>query len=320
METVRLGLTQLQVTPIAYGTWQFGGEWGEVEERSAIESIHHARELGINVFDTAQGYGFGTAERLLGRALSGELDRVVIATKGGLRMDGDTLVRDSSPAWIRRGVEESLNALGVDHIDLYQVHWPDPRTPLAETAAALWDMVGEGLIDHVGVSNFDAEQMRMFSVDRQVEALQSPYHLFHRGIEDDALPYASRHDVGVLAYGPLAHGLLGGAFDENTTFPANDWRSGSPDFTGGTFRRNLEVVGELRRFAAERAATVGQLAVAWVLAHPAVQVAIVGSRRRAHLEETAGALDIGLGGEDLAQIDKIMSGAVPIRAPAPEGA
>lgn len=320
METVRLGLTQLPVTPIAYGTWQFGGEWGEVEERSAIESIHHARELGINVFDTAQGYGFGIAERLLGRALAGELDRVVIATKGGLRMDGDTLVRDSSPAWIRRGVEESLNALGVDHIDLYQVHWPDPRTPLAETAAALWDMVDEGLIDHVGVSNFDAEQMRMFSIDRQVEALQSPYHLFHRGIEDDALPYASRHDVGVLAYGPLAHGLLGGAFDENTAFPANDWRSGSPDFTGGAFRRNLEVVGELRRFAAERAATVGQLAVAWVLAHPAVQVAIVGSRRRAHLEETVGALDIGLGGEDLAQIDKIMSGAVPIRAPAPEGA
>lgn len=118
METIRLGRTQLQVTPIAYGTWQFGGEWGEVEERSAIESIRHARELGINVFDTAQGYGFGTAERLLGRALAGEMDQVVIATKGGLRMDGDAVVRDSSPAWIRRGVEESLTALGIDRIDL----------------------------------------------------------------------------------------------------------------------------------------------------------------------------------------------------------
>ncbi|URM96463.1 aldo/keto reductase [Actinomadura madurae] len=113
------------------------GEWGQVEDRAAIESIRHARELGVNVFDTAQGYGFGTAERLLGRALAGEMDQVVIATKGGLRMDGDTLVRDSSPTWIRRGVEESLSALGVDHIDLYQVHWPDPRTPLAETAAAI---------------------------------------------------------------------------------------------------------------------------------------------------------------------------------------
>ncbi|WP_329253970.1 aldo/keto reductase [Actinoallomurus sp. NBC_01490] len=320
METVALGRTGLQVTPIAYGTWQFGGEWGEVEERAAIESISHARDLGINIFDTAQGYGFGTAERLLGRAFAGAMDQVVIATKGGLRMDGETLVRDSSPAWIRRGVEESLNALGVDHIDLYQVHWPDPRTPPAETAAALWGMVDEGLIDHVGVSNFDAEQMRAFSAERQVEALQSPYHLFHRDIEVDTLPYAAEHDVGVLAYGPLAHGLLGGRFDENTTFPANDWRSGSPDFTGETFRRNLQVVGELRRFAEERGATIGQLAVAWVLAHPAVQVAIVGSRRRAHLEETVGALDIGLSKEDLAHLDKIMSGAVPLRAPAPEGA
>jgi aryl-alcohol dehydrogenase-like predicted oxidoreductase len=217
-------------------------------------------------------------------------------------------------------VEESLNALGVDHIDLYQVHWPDPRTPPAETAAALWGMVDEGLIDHVGVSNFDAEQMRAFSAERQVEALQSPYHLFHRDIEVDTLPYAAGHDVGVLAYGPLAHGLLGGRFDEKTTFPANDWRSGSPDFTGDTFRRNLQVVGELRRFAEERDATIGQLAVAWVLAHPAVQVAIVGSRRRAHLEETVGALDIGLSKEDLAHLDEIMSGAVPLRAPAPEGA
>ncbi|MEV0307911.1 aldo/keto reductase [Nonomuraea fuscirosea] len=320
METVELGRTQLQVTPIAYGTWQFGGEWGEVEERAAIESIRHARELGINLFDTAQGYGFGTAERLLGKALAGEMTQVVIATKGGLRMDGDTLVRDSSPEWIRRGVEESLNALGADHIDLYQVHWPDPRTPLAETAAVLWDMVDEGLVHHVGVSNFDAGQMRAFSAERQVEALQSPYHLFHRDIESGVLPYAAERDLGVLAYSPLAHGLLGGGFDENTTFPANDWRSGSPDFTGDTFRRNVEVVGELRRFAEEREATIGQLAVAWVLAHPAVQVAIVGSRRRAHLQQTAGALDIRLSKEDLARIDAIMAGATPLRAPAPEGA
>lgn len=292
METVELGRTRLRVTPIAYGTWQFGGEWGEVDERSAIESIHHARGLGVNIFDTAQGYGFGTAERLLGRALAGEMDQVVIATKGGLRMDGDTLVRDSGPTWIRRGVEESLDALGIDPIDLYQVHWPDPRTPPAETAAALWDLVDEGLIGHVGVSNFDAGQLRAFSAERQVEALQSPYRLLLRDIEADALPYAAEHDLGVLAYGPLAHGLLGGRLTEDTTFPANDWRSASPDFTGDAFRRNLRVVDELRRFAQERGATVGQLAVAWVLAHPAVQVAIVGSRRKANLEQTVGALDV----------------------------
>lgn len=146
---------------------------GAVDEQSAIQSIRHARELGINFFDTAQGYGFGIAERLLGQALTDELrsdrDSLVIATKGGLRMDGDTRVRDSSPAWLRRGVEQSLDALDVDHVDLYQVHWPDPTTPLAETAGALQELVEEGLVRHVGVSNFEVAELHAFAAVRPVE-------------------------------------------------------------------------------------------------------------------------------------------------------
>jgi aryl-alcohol dehydrogenase-like predicted oxidoreductase len=323
MQTVTLGATGLEVTPLAYGTWQFGGDWGPVDEQAAMAAIQHARSLGINFFDTAQAYGFGRSERLLGRALAAELrsarDSVVIATKGGLRMDGDRLVRDASPAWLRKGLEASLDALGTDFVDLYQVHWPDPATPIGETAAGLAELVREGLVRHVGVSNYAPAQIEEFSAVLPAETVQPPYHLFRRGIEGDLLPYAAAHHIGVLAYGPLAHGLLGGTITPATRFDAADWRSHSPAFTGEGFARNLQVVAALRAFAARRGATIAQLAVAWVLANPAVQVAIVGARTPAHLAESLGALDLTLGQADLAEIDRIMAAARPVGGPTPEG-
>ncbi|MEA2424169.1 MAG: hypothetical protein QOH13_579, partial [Thermoleophilaceae bacterium] len=247
MNSVRLGMTQLQVSPICFGTWQLGGDWGGFDEREATAAIRHALELGVNMFDTAQAYGFGASERLLGRALAPELrsrrDEIVIATKGGLRRNGgDQVVRDASPAWLRAGVEQSLRALGVDHIDLYQLHWPDPAESVAETAGALQELVEEGKIRHVGVSNFDPAQMAAFARSRPVETLQPPYHLFRRDIEAEILPYCAEHDIGVLVYGPLAHGLLTGAVDEETTFEASDWRAASRLFRGDALRRNVEAV------------------------------------------------------------------------------
>ena len=321
--TVRLGMTDLQVSPVAFGTWQLGGEWGQFDEDAAITAIRQARELGVNLFDTAQGYGFGASERLLGKALRDDLDNrrdeVVIATKGGLRMTDDGLIRDSSPEWLRSGVEASLRALDVEHIDVYQVHWPDPRAAFAETAEALQDLVDEGKIRHVGVSNFDAAQMAEFAQTRPVETLQPPYDLFRREIEEEILPYARDHDIGVLIYGPLAHGLLTGALDENTTFAADDWRSGAPFFKGDAYRRNIQVVRELERFASERfGVTVSQLAVAWTLANPAVQVAIVGARSRRHIEDSVAAAKLSLSEGDLERIDRIMADAVPLSGPSPE--
>jgi aryl-alcohol dehydrogenase-like predicted oxidoreductase len=323
MNTVPLGMTGLKVSPIAFGTWQLGGEWGEFDEQQAVAAIRQARELGVNLFDTAQGYGFGASEQLLGRALRDDLDKrrdeVVIATKGGLRMTDGGVVRDSSPDFIRGGVEDSLRSLGVDHVDMYQVHWPDPNVPFAETAAALEELVQEGKIRHVGVSNFDADQMAEFARTRPVETLQPPYHLFRHNIEAEVLPYAREHDIGVLVYGPLAHGLLTGSMDEHTTFAADDWRSQSSVFEGEAFRRNLEVVGELERFAAdELGISVSQLAVAWTLANPAVHVAIVGARSPRHIEEGAAAAEVRLSEVELEQIDRIMGDSVAVAGPFPE--
>jgi aryl-alcohol dehydrogenase-like predicted oxidoreductase len=322
MDKIRLGITELDVTPLAFGTWQLGGDWGDFDQRDATAAIRRALELGINVFDTAQAYGFGASERLLGHALRSELrqqrDELVIATKGGLRMTADGLVRDSSYAWLREGVEDSLRALGVDHIDLYQVHWPDPEVPFAETAGALQELVEDGKIRHVGVSNFDPSQMDQFAARRPVESTQSPYHLFRREIEEELLPYAREHDIGVLVYGPLAHGLLTGALSEDTKFAPDDWRSGSDLFRGETYRRNLDSVRGLERFAGELGYAVSQVAIAWTLANPAVDVAIVGSRRAAHIEDSVGALRLELGAEELAEIERIMTGRVPVAGPSPE--
>ena len=323
MKTTTLGKSGLHVSRIAFGTWQLGGDWGAFDENAAIETIRRALDLGVNFFDTAQGYGFGASERILGKALRHELlrdrDSVVIATKGGLRATDSGLVRDSSPAWLRRGVDASLTALDVDYIDLYQVHWPDPAVPFSETAGALADLVTEGKIGHVGVSNYDPAQMDQFSATLPVETVQPPYHLFRRDIETELLGYCRAHDVGVLVYGPLAHGLLTGTLNPDSRFAPDDWRSNSSVFRGNTYLRNLNVVEALSRFAAQLGATVSQLAIAWTLSHAGVHVAIVGARRLSHLEESVGAIEFTLSDADLEEVDRIMRSATPVAGPSPEG-
>jgi aryl-alcohol dehydrogenase-like predicted oxidoreductase len=326
MEYTQFGQTSLHVSKISYGTWQFGGDWGHVDREqwdAGKATVRKALGLGINFFDTAQAYGFGLAERMLGEALQPELrsqrDTIVLATKGGMRMEGSTLLRDASARWLRQGVEQSLRNLGVDYIDLYQVHWPDPNTPIEETASVLDALVQEGKIRYVGVSNYNAEQMRAFERTRKLDALQPPYSLFRRDIEREILPYCQQHGIGVLVYGPLAHGLLGGSFTPQTTFAPDDWRSKSKDFHGEHFQRNVAVVEQLKGLAAREGMTIAQLAIAWVLAQPAIDVAIVGARNPEQLEQTALAGNIHLTQDTLQEIERIMREAVPIGGPAPEG-
>jgi aryl-alcohol dehydrogenase-like predicted oxidoreductase len=320
MKHTILGKSRLDVSRIAFGTWQLGGDWGPTDRATAMEAIRRAADKGVTIFDTAQGYGFGQSEQLLATALRGTIrEDLVIATKGGLRPTDSGLVRDSSPEWIRHGVEASLRALDTDYIDLYQMHWPDPATPFEDTAEALAKLIADGKLLHVGVSNFDVEQMEEFGTTLPIETLQPPYHLFRREIEVDVLPYTAANDLGVLVYGPLAHGLLGGRLRPNTQFDPTDWRSGSSVFQGDMYERNLRVVGRLRDLATqELGVTLPQMAVAWTLANPAVHVAIVGTRDPNHVDDALAAAELDLDDEVMRRIDQIMVDATPVAGPSPE--
>jgi aryl-alcohol dehydrogenase-like predicted oxidoreductase len=322
MQYTKLGERGPRVSRIAFGNWSAGGDWGSVDRAAAIAAMRTALDLGITLFDTARAYGFGAAEELLGEALRPEIqsarESIVIATKGGLRNDGGLPVRDSSPAALRRDLEASLRSLGTDFGDLYQVHWPDPATPIAETARALDAFVREGKVRFVGVSNYDAREMTAFQQVRPIDTVQPPYHLFRRDIEESILPFAREHGIGVLVYGPMAHGLLSGRMTESTGFAPDDWRSRSDMFAGDAFKRNLGIVRRLEELAYERGVTVAQLAIAWTLANPAVDVAIVGARNPEQIRQTAPAADVQLSPQDLARIEQILRDEVPVGGPAPE--
>jgi aryl-alcohol dehydrogenase-like predicted oxidoreductase len=315
-----LGKSGLEVSRIAFGTWQLGGDWGSTDAVAATHAIRRAADKGVTFFDTAQAYGFGRSERLLAAALRPlPREQLVLATKGGLRPTASGVVRDASAGWLREGVHASLRALNTDYIDLYQLHWPDPATPVEDTAEQLAKLVADGKIRHVGVSNFDVAQMEAFGATLPVEALQPPYHLFRRDIETDVLPYTSAQNIGVLVYGPLAHGLLSGRLAPDTKFAPDDWRSRNPMFHGGAYERNLRAVAGLRRLAVEELGiTLAQLAIAWTLANPTVHVAIVGTRNPDHIDEALLAADIELDDATRGRIDDIMIDAAPVAGPSPE--
>lgn len=319
MKTSTLGRSGLEVSRIAYGSGPLGGAHGNLDIESGIQAVRRARELGINLFDTGRAYG--SAEELLGRALRDHLrtDRgeILIATKGGVRFFepfGSGFARDSSAGHLRSDLETSLATLGVDYIDLYQVHWPDPAVPFAETVGVLQELVAAGKIRHFGVSNFSAEQLAAFDEHAPAETLQPAYHLFYRGEEGDSLRYAREHDVGVLVYGALAHGLLkGGApFDPSSDFGEIDWRRNHGLFQPGVLEQNLRVAAELRAFAAGHGCTLPQLALAWVLAQPGIHTAILGTGKPRHIEEAALAVDVTLAPSDLDEIERIMQGAAAV--------
>ncbi|WP_214414746.1 aldo/keto reductase [Sphaerisporangium fuscum] len=311
MNTI-LGKTGLEVSRIAHGTWELSGHWGTFDEDEAINAIRHSRNLGVNVFDTAHAYGWGAAERVLGRALRDDLkrrrDEVVIVTKGGMGIDDDGRpFPDSGRAMLRVGIENSLISLGVDHIDIYLVHVPDPDFPYDEVAGFLQEFVEAGVIRHVGVSNYDTEQMTAFAAGRPVEVLQAPYNLLWRESQDTVLPFARGKGIGVLTYAPLANGLLSGALTGKEMF-AGDWRAFSGNFRGERYEKTLKTASKLAAFAAgELNVTLPQLAVAWTLANGMVDCAIVGTRQAGHIEQAVRAADLRLGAAELAEIDHLIN-------------
>lgn len=269
METIQIGTTGIVASRVALGTWAIGGwMWGGKSDLDeSIGTIRSAVERGITLIDTAPVYGFGRSEEIVGIALAqGLRDRAIIATKVGLEWRNGKVWRNSSPARIRQEVEASLRRLRTDHIDLYQVHWPDPLVPIHETAGALARLLAEGKIRAIGVFNYSPAQMAQFLEAAPIHSVQPPYNLFERDAESGVLPYAAQHHITVLCYGALCRGLLTGTIDHATKFKGDDLRRYDPKFQEPRFSQYLAAVASLEHYARERyGKPVMALAVRWLL-------------------------------------------------------
>jgi aryl-alcohol dehydrogenase-like predicted oxidoreductase len=316
MQAREFGTTGVHVSPITLGSWPMSGDrYGAIDDSAAVDTIRRARDQGITSFDTAPGYGTGHAEETLGAALAGgRRAGVVVTTKCGIVMQpsGPTK-RDSSRASMLREIDASLGRLGTDQVDVYLVHWPDPATPLEETMATMDEIQRAGKTRLVGVSNFDVPLLERCLALRPIDVVQVGYNLFDRRMEREVFPFCRAHNIGVMAYGSLAYGLLTGGFREDTTFDAADWRAGGiafgqPILGGDNFRHNVRLVNRLRdEVAAPKGLTVAQLALAWVLRNPVVTTAMVGARVPAEIEENVGAAQVSLSDDEAARIEAVMS-------------
>jgi aryl-alcohol dehydrogenase-like predicted oxidoreductase len=317
MQQREFGRTGLKVSPVTLGSWPMSGDrYGKIDDSEAVRTIRSALDCGITSFDTAPAYGGGHAEETLGVALEGRRQEAVVTTKCGIAgRPGGQPGRNSSREAIMREVEESLRRLRTDYLDVYLVHWPDPNTELDETMEAMDEIVRSGKSRLVGVSNFDVELLEQCRKVRPVDVLQVGYNLFDRRMEREVFPYCQENGIGVMAYGSLAYGMLTGAFTEDTTFDANDWRAGGvafgqPILRGDNFKHNVRLVDRLRSEVAEpKGVTVAQLALAWVARNPAITTAMVGARVPAEIEENVQAVDISLSDDEARQIESIMSEA-----------
>lgn len=291
MERRHLGKDGPEVSSVGLGCWAIGGDsWGPVDDRESENAIRRAVDLGIDFIDTADVYGLGRGEEVVGRAIRGLRDRVFLATKGGLEWDASGKVREKGTrAHLRAALERSLKRLGVEQVDLYQVHWPDPETPVEESVEAVAELRREGKTRFIGVSNFSAGQMSRALAASSVHSLQPPYSLLNRKIESEILPLCAREGVGVCVYGPLARGLLTGKYRQAPEFPKGDIRASDPRFRAEGFRAAVRLVEALREAASALGRTPAQVAIRWVLENPAVSVAIAGAKTAAQVEENAGA-------------------------------
>jgi aryl-alcohol dehydrogenase-like predicted oxidoreductase len=300
----------MRISRVGFGAWAIGGAeydwgWGSQDDEDSIAAIHHALELGINWIDTAAQYGFGHSEEVVGRALAGLDQRPFVFTKGGQpegpgRTTLQSLKRDS----LRREVEGSLSRLGVEAIDLYQIHWPIPGEEIEEGWTALVGFRDEGLVRHIGASNFDVEQLRRAQAIAPVETLQPPYSLLDREAEKEILPFCESEDIGVIVYSPMASGLLTGKMTRERieSLPDDDWRKRSERFREPQLSKNLELVERLKRVAERHGVSPGAVAVAWTLRNPAVDGAITGFRRPDQVDPIVVAAGLQLSDDDVAEI------------------
>ena len=311
LATTELGATGLRITRVGFGAWAIGGNgydwgWGAQDDEESIAAIHHALELGVNWIDTAAQYGFGHSEAVVGRALAGVQERPYVFTKGGQpegpgRTTVQRLTRDS----LRRELEGSLQRLGLDAIDLYQIHWPIPEGEIEEGWSALVEFRDEGLVRHIGVSNFSVEQLRRIQAIAPVETLQPPYSLIARDVEQQILPFCERGGIGAIVYSPMSSGLLTGRMTRERieNLPDDDWRKADERFQEPQLSRHLALVERLQSVAERHDTTPGAIAVAWTLRNPAVDGAIVGFRRPDQVDPILVAANLELSDDDVDEIE-----------------
>jgi aryl-alcohol dehydrogenase-like predicted oxidoreductase len=311
LRKTELGSTGLEITRVGLGAWAIGGggfewSWGTQEDDESIAAIHRALELGVNWIDTAAQYGFGHSEEVVGRAIAGLAERPYIFTKGGQPPGpGGATLHDLTRDGLRRELEGSLSRLGLEAVDLYQIHWPIPDEQIEAGWAALVELRDEGLTRHIGVSNFSVEQLSRAQGIAPVETLQPPYSLIAREVEDEILPFAGREGIGVIVYSPMGSGLLSGSMTRERidALPDDDWRRRSPEFRDPRLAEHLALVERLRVVAERHGTTPGAVAVAWTLSNAAVDGAIVGFRRPDQVDSIVAAASLELDDEDVAEID-----------------
>ena len=311
LNKAQLGNTGLDITRVGFGAWAIGGGgwefgWGPQEDEKSVAAIHHALEQGVNWIDTAAAYGFGRSEQVVGRALEGMPERPYVFTKCSLlegpgRRVVHSLKRDS----ILREADASLKRLGVDAIDLYQIHWPNPEEDIEEGWGALAELKEQGLVRHIGVSNFEVQHMRRIQQIAQIETLQPPYNLIERDVERELLPFAENEGIGVIVYSPMGSGLLTGRMTRERIagLPDDDWRKHDSRFNEPQLSHNLELVERLKAVADRHGTVPGAVAIAWALRNPAVDGAIVGFRSPEQVDPLLPAAGLKLSDEDLDQIE-----------------
>jgi aryl-alcohol dehydrogenase-like predicted oxidoreductase len=311
LRTTELGATGLEITRVGFGAWALGGAgydwgWGAQDDDDSIAAIQRALELGVNWIDTAAQYGFGHSEEVVGRALAGLDELPYVFTKGGQpEGPGRTTVQNLRRDSLRRELEGSLSRLGLDAVDLYQIHWPIPDEQIEEGWSTLVEFKEEGLARHIGVSNFGVEQLRRAQVIAPVETLQPRYSLIDREVEQEILPFAEREGIGVIVYSPMSSGLLTGKMTREriASLPEDDWRSRDPRFREPQLSADLALVERMVTVAERHGSTPGAAAIAWTLRNPAVDGAIAGFRHADQVEAIIGAANLDLTDDDVAAIE-----------------
>ncbi len=311
----KLGNSDLAISPIGFGAWAIGGgdwqfSWGPQDDNDSIAAIHRALDLGINWIDTAAIYGLGHSEQVVARALKSAPRKPYVFTKCSLRWREDKSIYNSlKAASVAEELEASLRRLQVDTIDLYQVHWPNPEPEIEEGWEMLARLREQGKIRWIGVSNFNVEQMKRAQKIAPITSLQPPYSMLRRGIEEEMLPFAKEHTIGVINYSPMLSGMLTGKMtaERIAGLPPDDWRRRNKEFSEPRLRRNLRLVELLREIGNGHGVVPGVVAVAWTLHHPAITAAIVGARHARQVEETAAALSFRLTEEEYGRINQFLA-------------